>query len=64
MEQKMWLARDKDGTITLFPYEKPHKGNIEWFPNHEEYMILNKNMFPEVKWSDNKPTKVKLEIVK
>ena len=27
-------------------------------------MLLDKDLFPEVQWSDEEPTKVKLEIVK
>lgn len=60
----MWLARDKDGTLALFLYREPHKGNIEWWHNDDSYILLDKNLFPEVKWSDAEPTKVKLEIVK
>ena len=65
---EMWLARDKDGTLWLFTY-KPRKGDEEWEPTNVydknfTCMILNGSLFPEVKWSDEEPTKVKLEIVK
>ena len=60
----MWLARDKDGTLTLFFCIEPHKGNIEWWPNTDSYISIDENLFPEVQWSDEEPTKVKLVIEK
>ena len=62
--EEMWLARDKDGTLALFLYREPHKGNIEWWPNDDSYISIDENLFPEVKWSDEEPTKVKLVIEK
>ena len=65
---EMWLARDKDETLWLFTY-KPRKGEEEWestnfYNKNFTCMILNGSLFPEVKWSDEEPTKLKLEIVK
>ena len=62
MEQKMWVARDKDKTLVLFPCEKPVKGNLHWCA--ERWIILDEDLFPEVQWSDDEPTKVKLVIDK
>lgn len=62
MEQEMWVARDKDKTLVLFPYEKPAKGNLHWCA--ERWIILDEDLFPEVQWSDDEPTKVKLVIDK
>lgn len=64
MEQEMWLARDKDETLWLFT-QKPSKlkdrlAGIFGTRRGE----LPRTMFPEVQWSDEEPTKVKLEIVK
>ena len=64
MEQEMWLARDRDEELWLFS-QKPSKLKGSWAgilgTRRGE---LPGTMFPEVKWSDNEPTKVKLEIVK
>ena len=65
MEHKineMWLARDKDKTLVLFPYEKPLKDNLHWCA--ERWIILDEDLFPEVQWSDEEPTKVKFIIDK
>ena len=44
---------------------KPFKGELsgKWSLGGE-WNFLPENWFPEVKWSDSEPTKVKLEIVK
>ena len=65
---EMWLARDKDETLWLFTY-KPRKGEEEWestnfYNKNFTCMILNGSLFPEVKWSDEEPTKVKITIEK
>ena len=65
MEHKineMWLARDKDKTLVLFPCEKPVKDNLHWCA--ERWIILDEDLFPEVQWSDEEPTKVKFIIDK
>ena len=62
MEQEMWLARDKDKTLVLFPCEKPVKDKLHWCA--ERWIILDEDLFPEVQWSDDEPTKVKLVIDK
>ena len=63
----MWLARDKDGELAMYE-NKPFKDKraeqwipVGWFGWCE---FLPKNWFPEVQWSDEKPTKVKLVIEK
>ena len=64
MEQKMWLARDKDGEIAMSE-NKPFKDErAEQWTVGGQYVFLPDNWFPEVKWSDDEPTKVKLVIVK
>ena len=64
MEEIMWLARDRDEELWLCS-QKPSKLKGSWAgilgTRRGE---LPGTMFPEVKWSDDEPTKVKLEIVK
>ena len=59
---EMWLARDKDKTLVLFPNEKPIKNNLHWCA--KRWIILDEDLFPEVQWSDEEPTKIKLIIDK
>lgn len=63
-EIEMWLARDRDGKLAMYE-NKPFKGELsgKWSLGGE-WNFLPENWFPEVKWSDSEPTKVKLEIVK
>lgn len=61
----MWLARDKNNM--LFLYEgKPYKCSIGWLKGDSKYSYsgINPELFPEVKWEDSEPTKVKLIIKK
>lgn len=63
MEQEMYVARDKSGELYLYIGYAPEKDNKEiWTVNsNANYCELNPNLFPEVKWTDEKPTKVRLE---
>ena len=58
----MWLARDQDGRLYLYK-DKPYKeGQIQWYANELSstcYIHLEDEWFPEVKWEDEEPTKVK-----
>ena len=67
MEHKineMWLARDKDGDLTMYE-NKPFKNKLaEQWSCGGWYEFLPKDWFPEVQWSDEEPTKVKLIIDK
>lgn len=67
MEPKItaWIARDKDGDLTLFAGDCPFKTDCDWTViNRDGTFIeeLNKNSFPQVKWEDEEPTKVELTI--
>ena len=65
MKEEILLARDENGDLYLYyGYEEPYKGKTHWDALTSDYLELDKDMFPEVKWSDKEPTKVKLEIVK
>ena len=61
--EEMWIARDRDGNLMLFRH-KPSKVRFRgvWYGNIS-YMLPN-YLFPEVKGSDEEPTKVKLVIEK
>ena len=66
---KMWLARSKYGSLILFIGSKaPIKSEAEglWYcSTPETYGIsLPSELFPEVQWLDDEPTKVKLVIEK
>ena len=62
--EEMWLVRNKNGSLDLFIH-KPMKVATCWNScRYDDYLTLPKKLFPEVQWSDEEPTKVKLEIVK
>ena len=63
MEQEMYVARDKTNDLYLYIGDAPVKDNKEiWTVNsNANYCELNPNLFQEVKWTDKKPTKVRLE---
>lgn len=64
--EEMWLAMDKNGSLYFHGISKPKKDTGEgmWISdNHNPYPI-NPESFPEVQWSDEEPTKVKLVIEK
>ena len=72
-EIEAWLARDEDNALWLIIGGKPVKlptpliypPNGMWgYPSNANSMELNSCLFPEVKWSDDEPTKVKLVIEK
>ena len=61
-----WLARDKDGELYLYK-DKPFRGSEQWRENPvliTGLIELRKEWFPEVQWSDEEPTKVKITIEK
>ena len=67
--EEMWLARDEDDSLFLYIGGIPKKNRLDnvWIAKElriTDAMLLDKDSFPEVQWSDNEPTKVKLEIVK
>lgn len=63
--EEMWLARDKDGTLCLYIGEEPPKKEKSvWYAEYYDYIELDGRFFPEVQWSDDEPTKVRLVIDK
>ena len=67
--EEMWLARDKDGSLFLYIGCIPKKNRLDnvWIAKElriTDAMLLDKDLFPEVQWSDDEPTKVKIVIDK
>lgn len=65
----MQLARDKDGSLFLYIGCIPIKNLLDnvWIAKElriTDAMLLDKDLFPEVQWSDKEPTKVKIIIEK
>ena len=63
MEEEMWIARDENGMLFLY-LSKPIKFEGRWIPTSRRFTIMDEELFPEVQWSDDEPTKVKLVIDK
>ena len=64
--QELWLARDSHNALFLYK-EKPVKYPTIWvcsLTTPRPLLELDSSLFPEVKWSDKEPTKVKLVIDK
>ena len=57
----MYIARDKDGELSLFT-ERPVKVDDWWQPtkNSFDWINLDSELIPEVKWEDEEPTEVEL----
>lgn len=64
--EEMWLARDMNGSLYFHGTEEPIKDKDKgiWRSNELTPFWINPKLFPEVQWSDEEPTKVKLVIVK
>lgn len=60
--EEMWIARDKDGKLAMFN-KKPFKDREQWIVKGR-FAWMPSYLFPEVQWSDEEPTKVKLMINK
>lgn len=62
-ELKAWVARDEDGSLYMYT-DKPKKKSVFWHAPKVGYVRLDDSLFPEVQWSDEEATKVKLIIDK
>lgn len=55
MIQSIWLARDEDGTLTLFP-KKPIRVVSGWWDIDPEaetnFIYIDPTYFPNLKWED------------
>lgn len=57
---KLWIARNKDGTLALHESE-PYCPYDTWYNCNQE-MYLDKNLFPEVT-IENSPQEVEIKLV-
>ena len=63
---ELWAARDENGKIYLYR-NRPNKDHVQWYSKDLPricFLRLADECLPEVKWSDEEPTKVKLVIDK
>ena len=64
LTKEIWLARDKDGGLIMYE-NKPFKDKrAEQWTLGGQWVFLPDDWFPEVQWSNEEPTKVKLIIDK
>lgn len=73
--QRIWMARDKDGQLSLFTNKPPRRGkdmgfhSESWFFDTRsiykftDRMKLNPKLFPDLTW-DDEPIEVELVIKK
>lgn len=57
---KLWIARNKDGTLALHESE-PYCPYDTWYNSNQE-MYLDKSLFPEVT-VENSPQEVELKLI-
>lgn len=65
--EELWLARDENGDLWMYkrkPVKCPYIGFWDLGKNACVLFKLSSNLYPEVKWSDKEPTKVKFVIEK
>ena len=61
-EIELLAARDMDGKLFLYR-DKPIKDKFVWYsPGFS--LVLASASFPEIKWSDDEPTRVSITIKK
>lgn len=60
---ELWIARDKDGCLSLYT-GRPVRLEIRQFFSPEDccYFDIDETMFPEVTW-ENSPKKVRIELI-
>ena len=60
----MYVARDKNRRLYVFerkPFKNKYFENWTPFSADENFMEINPNLFPEVKWDDNQPRELVLK---
>jgi hypothetical protein len=55
----IWVARDKDDKLYLYIH-KPYKYKDKWLvdTDNANYLELENDLYPNVKWSDHEPLKI------
>ena len=56
-ENYRYLARDESGDLFAYAIE-PEKKNYLWTVYFDDCEIIENDNFPEIKWTDNEPTKI------
>lgn len=59
-----WIARDEDGTLCMYWGENPPTKIDKLWDYGKDYAEIDRSLFPEVKWSDAEPTRVKIVLEK
>ena len=62
IEIESWAARDMDGKLFLYR-DKPIKDKFVWYSPGFSFVLASAS-FPEIKRSDDEPTKVSITIKK
>lgn len=62
---KAFLARDLNGELFLYTPNPPIKLTKEWVSEYKSDTVssIDQDLFPEVKWEDEGPTEINIEIV-
>ena len=62
---KAFIARDSDGSLFLYTPEPPIKSEEIWVSLYtpRNTFKIDDMLFPEVKWEDEEPTEINIEIV-
>lgn len=62
---KAFIARDSDGGLYLYYSNPPIKSEEIWLPLYtpRNTFKIDNDLFPEVKWEDEEPTEINIEIV-
>ena len=64
MRQKAYIARNKNGNLYIYTKGKPYKGACIWGTNNPDYVAkIDNNILQEIKWEDEEPTEINIEIV-
>ena len=64
MKKKAYIARDKSGGLYIYTKGKPYKGVWLWGTDNPDCTAkISSNILPEIKWEDEEPTEVTIEIV-
>ena len=62
---RAFIARDLDGALYLYTSNPPIKETTQWISldGRSSIFTIDDDLFPEVKWEDEEPTEINIEIV-